>query len=215
MASTSLPPHVYSVAERAMRHAYHQSEDTAVEKPKDQAVIITGESGAGKTEATKLIVQYLAWRSKAELASLTKRKQREAERDGGAAFGGLGVGLGGGKEGPKVVPIEERIVSTTPLLEALGNARTLRNDNSSRFGKFMRLFMGEDGTLMGCQIDQYLLELTRVVCQAVGENNFHILFQLLNTLMGCALGDGDKKDTEPHGAVPLKGGQPPASRAAT
>ena len=160
-------------------------------------------------------MQCLAWHSKAELASLTKRKQRKAERDGSATFGGLGGGLGSGKEGLEVVPIEERIVSTTPLLEALGNTRTLRNDSSSRFGKFMRLFMGEDGTLMGCQIDQYLLELTRVVCQAVGENNFHILFQLLNTLMGCALGDGDKKDTEPHGAVPLKGGQPPASRAAT
>lgn len=59
-------------------------------------------------------------------------------------------GVGG--SGPRIVPVEERIVSTTPLLEALGNARTLRNDNSSRFGKFMRLFMAEDGTLIGCKV---------------------------------------------------------------
>ena len=62
------------------------------------------------------------------------------------------AGAGSSSSAPKIVPVEERIVATTPLLEALGNARTLRNDNSSRFGKFMRLFMADDGTLMGCKV---------------------------------------------------------------
>ena len=102
-------------------------------------------------------------------------------------------------------PVEERIVATTPLLEALGNARTLRNDNSSRFGKFMRLFMAADGTLMGCKIEQYLLEVTRVVKQADGENNFHILFQLLSA-KDEAGGSNPKKSEggEPGGAVELR-----------
>lgn len=138
-----------------------QVEEQGSGKPRDQAIIISGESGAGKTEATKLIVQYLSWRSRSVHAAHDKRH--------GAADAGSGL---------VAVPIEERIVSTTPLLEAIGNARTLRNDNSSRFGKFMRLFMADNGTLMGCKIEQYLLEVTRVVKQCDGENNFHILFQV-------------------------------------
>jgi len=163
-----------------MRHAYHQVDDQQAEKPKDQAIIISGESGAGKTEATKLIVQYLSWRSKAVHHQQDKRK---VTADNFMAS----------MKGPIVVPIEERIVSTTPLLEALGNARTLRNDNSSRFGKFMRLFMSDDGTLLACKIDQYLLEVTRVVKQASGENNFHILFQLIASI---------SKDSVHHSARP-------------
>jgi myosin heavy subunit len=113
--------------------------------------LFRGESGAGKTEATKLVVQYLAWRSRSTHDKQERRKQQHTS--GGGMMDPMGrAGAGSSSSAPKIVPVEERIVATTPLLEALGNARTLRNDNSSRFGKFMRLFMADDGTLMGCKV---------------------------------------------------------------
>jgi myosin heavy subunit len=142
---------LYAVAERAVRQAYSPHEDGAAaavsERPKDQAIVISGESGSGKTEATKLVVQYLAWRSKAVHIDLAKKKHREESQQSGggfqSAYGGasglLGALSGAGVAG--VVPIEERIVSTTPLLEALGNARTLRNDNSSRCAALFSTFV--------------------------------------------------------------------------
>jgi myosin heavy subunit len=146
---------LYAVAERAVRQAYSPHEDGAAaavsERPKDQAIVISGESGSGKTEATKLVVQYLAWRSKAVHIDLAKKKHREESQQSGGMSGGGFQSVYGGASGlldalsgagvAGVVPIEERIVSTTPLLEALGNARTLRNDNSSRCAALLSTFV--------------------------------------------------------------------------
>lgn len=116
---------------------------------KNQAVLISGESGAGKTETTKKVLTYLA-----NVAPGARR--------------------GGNQAG-----IEEQILQSNPLLEALGNAKTLRNDNSSRFGKWMKVDFDHDFRIQGCEIVNYLLEKSRVVVQTKGERNYHIFYQLI------------------------------------
>ncbi|KAL7065008.1 hypothetical protein AAHC03_05159 [Spirometra sp. Aus1] len=115
----------------------------------DQVVIISGESGAGKTEAFKRILRYLASSSEGDQITW-----------GSAAQG---------------------VLESTPLLESFGNATTLRNDNSSRFGKYVEVFfLGP--TIVGARVTNYLLEKSRVVQQAVGERNYHVFYQLLSSL---------------------------------
>ena len=122
---------------------------------RNQSIIISGESGAGKTEATKIIMQYLA-----RTAQISSPK-----KDGNGNKASL----------------EDRVLSSNPLLESFGNARTLRNDNSSRFGKFIQIFFDiESGSISGAMISNYLLEKTRVTTQIEGERNYHIFYQLLS-----------------------------------
>jgi hypothetical protein len=133
------PPHVYALADRAYR--LHRVER------RDQSIVVSGESGAGKTESSKHVLRYLA------------------------ALAGQSGGGGGG--------ITERILQTTPVLEAFGNARTARNDNSSRFGKFTRVHFCSKGRLVGADLVTYLLETSRVTLPGQGERSFHIFYQLL------------------------------------
>ncbi|KAL9655961.1 hypothetical protein ABK040_007582 [Willaertia magna] len=131
------PPHVYALAEEAYRNLCNLRES--------QCVIISGESGAGKTEASKLIMQYIA------------------------AVSGAGEG---------VDRVKRVILESNPLLEAFGNAKTVRNNNSSRFGKFFEIQFDDRGDPIGGRITNYLLEKSRVVYQQGGERNFHIFYQL-------------------------------------
>eukprot|EP00761_Pharyngomonas_kirbyi_P008029 gb/GECH01008040.1/.p1 GENE.gb/GECH01008040.1/~~gb/GECH01008040.1/.p1 ORF type:complete len:1589 (+),score=433.96 gb/GECH01008040.1/:1-4767(+) len=132
-----LAPHIYSLAEDAYR--------TMVESGRPQSIIISGESGAGKTEASKLMMEYLA-----------------------------AVSVSG-----KITEyIKNAILGSNPVLEAFGNAKTTKNDNSSRYGKYMDLFFNFQGQLEGGHITTSLLEKSRVVTQRKGERNFHILYQL-------------------------------------
>ncbi|KAJ1627808.1 P-loop containing nucleoside triphosphate hydrolase protein [Pavlovales sp. CCMP2436] len=119
-----------------------------------QSILISGESGAGKTENTKICMGYLA---------------AVDSRQGG-----------GGRNG--VVGVTTRVMQTNPLLEAFGNASTTRNDNSSRFGKFIKLHYSALGKQVGAHIDTYLLERSRVVRQNSGERNFHVLHALTGGL---------------------------------
>jgi myosin-5 len=141
---------VYTVADRA--------ECWAATRGQDQSIIVSGESGAGKTEACKRMMTRLAFLS------------RRAAGDGGG---------GGASE-----DIERRVLECNPFLEAFGNAKTLRNDNSSRFGKFIRIRYDGNGSgagtgkIAGVAMEHYLLETMRVTRQMAGERNFHVFAQM-------------------------------------
>jgi len=161
-----LPPHLFQVADRAFT-ALCQSAKSNVEttlgnivpKVQNQSIIISGESGSGKTESTKYIMQYLA-----RITQGSASGQQLLSPDGKVLAASL----------------EERVLSSNPLLETFGNARTLKNDNSSRFGKFIHIvFDLTKHKIKGAQISNYLLEKTRVVHQTEGERNYHIFYQLL------------------------------------
>ncbi len=137
-----VPPHLWAITETAYRNMLTNS--------KNQSMLITGESGAGKTENTKKVITYLAL-----VASSPKK---------GSA---------------KKVSLEDQIVATNPILESYGNAKTSRNDNSSRFGKFIRIHFTTSGKLCGCDIESYLLEKSRITQQQEVERSYHIFYQLL------------------------------------
>jgi myosin heavy subunit len=128
---------------------------------KNQSIIISGESGAGKTEATKKIMQYLA--------RIHHGNDVNNKLEGDAATT------------TTISSLEDRVLSSNPLLESFGNARTLKNDNSSRFGKFIKIMIDSGGGgIVGASINNYLLEKTRIVHQTEGERNYHIFYQLFS-----------------------------------
>jgi myosin heavy subunit len=136
-----VPPHLWAISETAYRNMMINT--------KDQSMLITGESGAGKTENTKKVITYLA------------------------------LVAASGKKAVKKVSLEDQIVATNPILESYGNAKTSRNDNSSRFGKFIRIHFTTSGKLTGCDIESYLLEKSRITEQQEVERSYHIFYQLL------------------------------------
>merc|ERR1712121_119399 len=136
-----VPPHLWAITETAYRNM--------LTNIKNQSMLITGESGAGKTENTKKVIAYLA-----QVAA-------------------------SGKKAAKKVSLEDQIVATNPILESYGNAKTSRNDNSSRFGKFIRIHFNGAGKLAGCDIESYLLEKSRITQQQEVERSYHIFYQLL------------------------------------
>jgi myosin protein heavy chain len=146
-----MPPHLFAASDTAYRYMLQDREN--------QSMLITGESGAGKTENTKKVIAYFAIVGASQQKAAAKK---EAE---------------GGK---KKASLEEQIVQTNPVLEAFGNARTVRNNNSSRFGKFIRIHFTNDGRVSGCDIEHYLLEKSRVIRQAPGERCYHIFYQMMS-----------------------------------
>jgi len=143
-----VPPHVYAITDTAYRSMLQDRED--------QAILCTGESGAGKTENTKKVIQYLA-----HVAASPK--------------GTKGHGAPDFNQGE----LEQQLLQANPILEAFGNAKTVKNDNSSRFGKFIRINFDASGFIAGANIETYLLEKARVHHQAPAERTFHIFYQLL------------------------------------
>jgi len=140
-------PHIFAVADEAFRNL--------VEEGDNQSILVTGESGAGKTENTKKVIQYLA-------AVATTDTPRAAKA--------------GGKHSSN---LSEQILRANPILESFGNAQTVRNNNSSRFGKFIRIEFTRSGQIAGAYIDWYLLEKSRVVRLSSNERSYHIFYQLL------------------------------------
>ncbi|TWW57764.1 Unconventional myosin-Vb [Takifugu flavidus] len=131
-----MEPHIFSVAEDAYR--------TMTREEKNQSIIISGESGSGKTVSAKFTMRYFAV-------------------VGGAA---------------QQTSVEEKVLASNPIMESIGNAKTTRNDNSSRFGKYIEIGFGRKGDIIGANMRTYLLEKSRVVFQASAERNYHIFYQL-------------------------------------
>ncbi|XP_023288541.1 unconventional myosin-XV [Orussus abietinus] len=134
----TLPPHLFAVGSSAYSQVSAANNASA-----NQVVVISGESGSGKTESTKLVMQYLAAVNRAPSNLVT-----------------------------------EQILEAAPLLESFGNAKTPRNDNSSRFGKYLEVHF-RDGVIVGGRVTQYLLEKSRIVTQASEERNYHVFYELL------------------------------------
>nr|XP_057926212.1 myosin heavy chain, fast skeletal muscle-like [Doryrhamphus excisus] len=141
------PPHIFSISDNAYQFMLQDREN--------QSILITGESGAGKTVNTKRVIQYFA--------TIAVAGGKKAEPVAGKMQGSL----------------EDQIIAANPLLEAYGNAKTVRNDNSSRFGKFIRIHFGSTGKLASADIETYLLEKSRVTFQLSAERSYHIFYQLM------------------------------------
>merc|ERR1719259_380567 len=147
-----VPPHVFAITDTAYRSMLQDRED--------QSILCTGESGAGKTENTKKVIQYLAHVA----ASKPKSTSHAPTTD---------------NQGPSFGELEQQLLKANPILEAFGNAKTVKNDNSSRFGKFIRINFDASGYIAGANIETYLLEKARIIRQAGDERSFHIFYQLL------------------------------------
>uniref|UniRef100_A0A1A9X0Q5 Myosin motor domain-containing protein n=1 Tax=Glossina brevipalpis TaxID=37001 RepID=A0A1A9X0Q5_9MUSC len=140
-----VPPHIFAISDGA----YVDMLTNHV----NQSMLITGESGAGKTENTKKVIAYFATVG-------ASSKKDESQKNKGS--------------------LEDQVVQTNPVLEAFGNAKTVRNDNSSRFGKFIRIHFGPTGKLAGADIETYLLEKARVISQQSLERSYHIFYQIMS-----------------------------------
>jgi hypothetical protein len=231
----NLPPHVYAIADEAFRSMMRSLDQslgsTSQDRPGgcDQSILVSGESGAGKTVTTKFVMKYLAalsqragnqpgeqrayqkvadkkkqqqqafprlsnaskvpsvpsWVNKTKPSDLdsSDRSDRRSVVSGGGGGDGLSsvtnlTGIGASNS------IEAQVLQSNPILESFGNARTMRNDNSSRFGKFIEIQFTRTGRLVGAQIETYLLEKVRLVTQSLGERNYHIFYEMLSGGMG-------------------------------
>ncbi|XP_034289703.1 unconventional myosin-X-like isoform X4 [Pantherophis guttatus] len=139
-----LPPHIFATASECYSCLWRRHDS--------QCILISGESGAGKTESTKLLLKFLSAMSQFSLGSSALEKTTH---------------------------VEEAILESSPVLEAFGNAKTVYNNNSSRFGKFIQLHFSQHGHIQGGRVTDYLLEKNRVVHQNPGERNYHIFYALL------------------------------------
>jgi myosin-5 len=173
-----LAPHVYQTADdayramirgmenfelmsnpKAMRRGESQIPAIQRNAPTNQSILVSGESGAGKTVTTKIVLNYFAMLS----------QRRASASDSPNRFSSEGCG------------IEQQVLQSNPILESFGNARTIRNDNSSRFGKYIDIHFTRSGKLSGALIETYLLEKVRLIHPGQGERNYHVFYQFLSS----------------------------------
>ncbi|ORX90250.1 hypothetical protein K493DRAFT_325932 [Basidiobolus meristosporus CBS 931.73] len=150
-ARGELKPHLFAISEDAYRCMLRENQN--------QTIVVSGESGAGKTVSAKFIMRYFA-------------SVKDSEGNGGSDLS----------------EVEEQILATNPILEAFGNAKTTRNDNSSRFGKYIEILFDQTTNIVGARIRTYLLERSRLIHQPYTERNYHIFYQL------CAGASSEEKE---------------------
>lgn len=141
-------PHLFAIAEEAFADMIRDS--------KNQTIVVSGESGAGKTVSAKYIMRYFATRESPDNPGQRSKKGAESMSE-----------------------TEEQILATNPIMEAFGNAKTTRNDNSSRFGKYIEIMFDKGTNIIGAKIRTYLLERSRLVFQPLKERNYHIFYQMI------------------------------------
>mmetsp|Transcript_41931 Transcript_41931/g.61332 ORF Transcript_41931/g.61332 Transcript_41931/m.61332 type:complete len:1524 (+) Transcript_41931:174-4745(+) len=188
--SQRLPPHAYQTADdayrammrgientvlmggagrgisnnpRSLRRGGGRGDNSRYDTPTNQSILVSGESGAGKTVTTKIVLNYFAMLSK-----------KKAECD---PYGQHGLNESAYSD--EEVSIEQQVLQSNPILESFGNARTIRNDNSSRFGKYIDIRFTPSGSLSGANIETYLLEKVRLIHPSLGERNYHVFYQFL------------------------------------
>ena len=159
---------------------------------------LSGESGAGKTESTKKVIQYLAAIATDVHPPVSSHTLSPSQTSAygvvvptsglprGSSFKQKSIAVSSSGSSASLTAkgrlglLERQIIQANPILEAFGNAQTQRNNNSSRFGKFIRISFAPDGSIAGANIDWYLLEKSRVVVRSEAERNFHIFYQLMS-----------------------------------
>ena len=188
-ANRRLPPHVYQTADDAYRAMMRGLENKALMNKKlergdsriatlamghhtNQSILVSGESGAGKTVTTKIVLNYFAMLSKKR----SEQSQRSTPRKNGSPMPMQHSDSNFGD-----VSTEQQVLQSNPILESFGNARTSRNDNSSRFGKYIDISFTKSGKLSGASIETYLLEKVRLIHPSPGERNYHVFYQFLSS----------------------------------
>ena len=186
VANTRLPPHVYQTADDAYRAMMRGLENKALMNKErnsgdnrlsalqygshtNQSILVSGESGAGKTVTTKIVLNYFAMLSRKR----AEQNQRSTPRKNGASPARQ-------EQAYDDVTTEQQVLQSNPILESFGNARTSRNDNSSRFGKYIDINFNRNGKLSGASIETYLLEKVRLIHPSQGERNYHVFYQFLS-----------------------------------
>ena len=184
-ANKRLPPHVYQTADDAYRAMMRGLENRALMNKSNgdhrmsvlpplshtnQSILVSGESGAGKTVTTKIVLNYFAMLSKIR----ADQGQRTTPRKNvSPAYKSFAM--------DDDVTTEQQVLQSNPILESFGNARTSRNDNSSRFGKYIDIRFSRSGKLSGASIETYLLEKVRLIHPSIGERNYHVFYQFLSS----------------------------------
>ncbi|XP_036929311.1 myosin-10 isoform X1 [Acanthopagrus latus] len=194
-----MPPHIYAISEAAYRSMLQDRED--------QSILCTGESGAGKTENTKKVIQYLAHVASSHKSGTLGRNKEATQMDGSRS---LTRGSSLANRSMQYGELERQLLQANPILEAFGNAKTVKNDNSSRFGKFIRINFDVAGYIVGANIETYLLEKSRATRQAKDERTFHIFYQLMcgtseETKADLLLGTADQYRFLTGGSIPVPG----------
>jgi myosin heavy subunit len=214
-ANGRLEPHVYQTTDDAYRAMIRGIETSLLMQqsassrrmsssqvlaldipPCNQSILVSGESGAGKTVTTKIVLNYLA--------VLSKRTEQFQKASGGFSSPSRRL-LGKDPHADNntssttnVITIEQQVLQSNPILEAFGNARTIRNDNSSRFGKYIDVHFTANGKLTGATIETYLLEKVRLLQPQQGERNYHVFYQLLQSATAQERSQFYLQDLQPH-----------------